>query len=125
MHIKISSLISQIALQSNKVKQAKNFRKLLVAMSLDIRVLLVKLADRLDNMRTIHYIKNEEKRKRIALETNDIYAPLAERIGMHKIKDELQDISFGILYPDVRLSIAQRLNCFHDLLLMVLTFLHF
>jgi guanosine-3',5'-bis(diphosphate) 3'-pyrophosphohydrolase len=102
--------LSQIQLQSDKTKQAENFRKLLVAMSSDIRVLLVKLADRLHNMRTLHYIKNEEKRKRIALETSEIYAPLSERIGMHEVKDELQDIAFGILHPDARDSIVQRLT---------------
>lgn len=94
---------------SDSVKQAENFRKLLVAMSEDIRVLLVKLADRLHNMRTIQHVR-QQKRKRIGQETMDIYSPLAERIGIQQIKDELQDLSFGVLYPDVRESIINRLK---------------
>jgi GTP pyrophosphokinase len=80
--------LSRIELQSDNSKHAENFRKLVLAMSADIRVLLVKLADRLHNMQTLHYIKDEEKRRRIARETMDIYAPLAERIGMHRILGE-------------------------------------
>ena len=95
--------------EQEKVKQAENFRKLLVAMSEDIRVLLVKLADRTHNMRTIGAMK-PEKARRIAQETLDIYAPLAERIGMAQIKDELQDLSFNVLHPDVRESILNRLK---------------
>lgn len=95
--------------EQEKVKQAENFRKLLVAMSEDIRVLLVKLADRTHNMRTIDAMKPEKKR-RIAQETMDIYAPLAERIGIQQLKDELQDLSFGVLHPDVRESIINRLK---------------
>ncbi|HTC18360.1 MAG TPA: bifunctional (p)ppGpp synthetase/guanosine-3',5'-bis(diphosphate) 3'-pyrophosphohydrolase, partial [Stellaceae bacterium] len=87
-----------------------NFRKLVLAMSEDIRVLLVKLADRLHNMRTLHFIKDEEKRRRIARETMDIYGPLAERIGMHKMKDELEDLAFAELYPAERESLKTRLN---------------
>ncbi len=75
--------LSRLELQSDHTKQAENFRKLVLAMSEDIRVLLVKLADRLHNMRTLHFIKDPEKRRRIARETMEIYAPLAERIGMH------------------------------------------
>ncbi len=92
------------------VKQAENFRKLLVAISKDIRVLMIKLADRLHNMRTLDYISNPQKRKRIAMETMDIYAPLAERIGTHKLKNELQDLSFKALYPEIRDSIMQRMS---------------
>jgi GTP pyrophosphokinase len=101
--------LSRIELQSDQTKQAENFRKLVLAMSEDIRVLLVKLADRLHNMQTLKYIKDEEKRRRIARETMDIYAPLAERIGMHRMKDELEDLAFAELYPEARQSIRARL----------------
>jgi RelA/SpoT family (p)ppGpp synthetase len=90
--------------------KAENFRKLILATSKDIRVLLVKLADRLHNMRTIKSIKNEDKRKRIAQETMEIYAPLADRMGMHRIRDELEDLSFEILNLDARKLIQIRLN---------------
>ncbi len=102
--------LSKIEFQSAQEKQAENFRKLVLAMSEDIRVLLVKLADRLHNMRTLHHISKPEKRKRIALETIEIYAPLAERIGIHKIKEELEDLSFGELNPEARESILTRLT---------------
>lgn len=91
-------------------KQAENFRKLLLAMSEDIRVLVIKLIDRLHNMRTLRYIKNPDKRTRIARETVDIYASLAERIGMRHVKEELQDLAFTELYPDARESIINRLE---------------
>lgn len=102
--------LSRIELQSEQTKHAENFRKLLLAMSQDIRVLLVKLADRLHNMRTLHYVKSADKRKRIARETMDIYAPLAERLGMQRFKDELQDLAFAELNPDARASILARLE---------------
>lgn len=95
---------------SESVKQAENFRKLLLAMSEDIRVLLVKLADRLHNMQTIQHVSSPEKRRRIAAETMEIYAPLAERIGIQTFKDRLQDLSFAVLYPEARQSILNRLN---------------
>lgn len=104
------SKLSQIESKSVAGKQAENFRKLLVAMSEDIRVLLVKLADRLHNMRTLHHVSKPEKRQRIARETLDIYAPLAERIGMHQIKEELEDLSFIHLNPEARESISNRLS---------------
>ena len=76
--------LTRIELQSDHAKQAENFRKLLLAMSEDIRVLLVKLADRLHNMRTLRHLGDSEKQRLIALETLDIYAPLSERMGMHR-----------------------------------------
>src|ERR1700756_4802861 len=97
--------LSRLELQSDQTKQAENFRKLVLAMSEDIRVLLVKLADRLHNMRTLHFIKNPDKRRRIARETLEIYAPLAERIGIHRMKDELEDLAFAELHPEGRDSI--------------------
>ncbi len=102
--------LGKIETKSENAKQADNFRKLLVAMSEDIRVLLVKLADRLHNMQTLQHIPNPEKRARIAKETLDIYAPLAERIGMRRVKDELQDLAFAELFPEARESIVNRLN---------------
>ena len=87
--------LSRLELQSDNTKHAENFRKLVLAMSNDIRVLLVKLADRLHNMQTLHYIKAPEKRRRIAVETMEIYAPLAERMGMHQLKDELENLEGG------------------------------
>ena len=90
--------------------KAENFRKLILATSKDIRVLLVKLADRLHNMRTIKSISREDKRKRIAQETMEIYAPLAERMGIHRIRDELEDLSFEILNIDARTLIQNRLK---------------
>lgn len=102
--------LSRIEFQNDQAKQAENFRKLVLAMSEDIRVLLVKLADRLHNMRTLHHVKKPEKRRRIARETMEIYAPLAERIGIEKMQDELEDLSFSELNPDARDSIIARLN---------------
>ncbi|MBP9692843.1 MAG: bifunctional (p)ppGpp synthetase/guanosine-3',5'-bis(diphosphate) 3'-pyrophosphohydrolase [Alphaproteobacteria bacterium] len=102
--------LSQIEFQSDKTKQAENFRKLLIAMSSDIRVLLIKLADRLHNMRTLHFVESEEKRLRISEETMEIYAPLAERIGLHEVKDELQNLAFAQLHPDACESIRARLT---------------
>src|SRR5947209_14237775 len=106
--------LSRIELQSDKTKQAENFRKLVLAMSEDIRVLLVKLADRLHNMRTLHFIKSDDKRRRIARETMDIYVPLAERLGMHRMKDELEDLAFAELHADARASIRARLDFLRD-----------
>ena len=102
--------LSRIEFQNDQAKQAENFRKLVLAMSEDIRVLLVKLADRLHNMRTLHHIPKPEKRRRIARETMEIYAPLAERIGIEKMQDELEDLSFAELNADARDSIVARLN---------------
>lgn len=102
--------LTKIESQTTEGKQAENFRKLVLAMSEDIRVLLVKLADRLHNIRTLHHIQKPEKRRRIARETLEIYAPLAERIGIHKIKDELEDLSFSHINPEARESITNRLT---------------
>ena len=101
--------LAMIEQKSIYTKQAENFRKLLLAMSEDIRVLLIKLADRLHNMRTLHFLK-PEKRTRIARETLDIYAPLAERIGMQEVKSELEELAFSELYKDAHDSIVARLN---------------
>ncbi|MBV9554001.1 MAG: bifunctional (p)ppGpp synthetase/guanosine-3',5'-bis(diphosphate) 3'-pyrophosphohydrolase [Alphaproteobacteria bacterium] len=106
--------LSRLELQSDQTKQAENFRKLVLAMSEDIRVLLVKLADRLHNMQTLRFIKNADKRRQIARETMDIYAPLAERIGMHRMKDQLEDLAFAELYPDARGSVMARLGFLRD-----------
>ena len=102
--------ISFIENKSESVVQAENLRKFIVAISKDIRILLVKLADRLHNMRTIEYIKSPEKKIRIATETIEIFAPLAERIGLHNLKNELEDLSFKILHPDIRDSIITRIE---------------
>ena len=102
--------LSKIETYTENKFQAENFRKLILAMSKDIRVLLVKLADRLHNMRTIQFIPQEERRKRIASETIEIYAPLAGRLGMHEFKDELEDLSFQILNPSAYSSILTRIE---------------
>jgi GTP pyrophosphokinase len=102
--------LNRIDLQSDSSKQAENFRKLVIAMSEDIRVLLIKLADRLHNMRTLQYIVDEEKRKRIAVETMDIYAPLAERIGIQEFRDELEHLAFKELNPDAFDTVLSRLE---------------
>ena len=102
--------LSKLEGRTDEFKQAENFRKLLLATSKDIRVLLVKLADRLHNMRTIEFIKDSVKKKTIALETLEIFAPLAERLGMQEIRAELDDLSFKIIEPELRRSIIQRLK---------------
>ena len=102
--------LSKIEAMSENERAAENLRKFLLAMSDDIRVLLVKLADRLHNMRTLHFIKNEGKRRRIAKETMDIYAPLAERIGMYDFMREMQLLAFRELEPEAYDSITKRLE---------------
>ena len=103
--------LSRLAIKSlPSSAQAENFRKLLMAMSEDVRVLLVKLADRTHNMHTWSFIPKPEKRMRIARETMDIYAPLAERIGLTQIQSELEDSAFEILNGDMRQSIIPRLD---------------
>jgi GTP pyrophosphokinase len=103
--------LSRIAIQSSPSSaQAENFRKLLMAMSEDVRVLLVKLADRTHNMRTLSFIKKPDKQQRIARETMDIFAPLAERIGLTRIQQELEDNAFAVLNGEMRQSIINRLE---------------
>ena len=102
--------LSKVQIHSEESKQAENFQKLVLAISTDIRVLLIKLADRLHNMRTLHFCKKLEKRQRIAKETLEIYVPLAERIGMQSLKDELEDYAFQNLYPEAHKSIQSRLH---------------
>ena len=102
--------MSLLELSSADAAQAENFRKLLVATASDIRILLVKLADRLHNMRTLHFIKSDEKRRRIAQETMDIYAPLAGRVGIQSFREELEDLSFAELNPEARQLVVDRLD---------------
>ena len=105
--------IKKIDLVTTEATQAENLRKLLLAMSKDVRVLMVKLADRLHNMRTIEHVK-PDKRLRMAQETMDIYAPLAGRMGMQTVRDELEDISFRVLNPDANKIIQDRLSQLHE-----------
>ncbi len=103
--------IDKLDLVSKQARQGENFRKLLLAVAEDVRVLLIKLADRLHNMRTLHFVP-PEKRARIAQETLDIYAPLAGRIGMQRLREDLEGLAFRHLTPEVYQTIEQRL---HDL----------
>ena len=102
--------ISALENQASNDSKAENFRKLILATSKDIRVLLVKLADRLHNMRTIQFVKDKDKKIRKAKETMEIYAPLAERMGMNTIRDELEDLSFSVLNNPARNLIIERLQ---------------
>ncbi len=104
--------IAKLDLVTKEAAQAENLRKLLLAMSRDVRVLLVKLADRLHNMRTLEHVK-PEKRLRIAQETMDIYAPLAGRMGMQAVRDELEDIAFRVINPQAYQIILDRLAKLH------------
>ena len=101
--------ISTIPFSSSEERQAENFRKMLLAMVDDIRVILVKLADRLHNMRTLHHLP-EERRVKIAQETLDIYAPIANRLGMSKVKNELEDLCFRYLEPQAYNSLRSRVE---------------
>ncbi len=105
--------IRRLDLVTKEAAQAENLRKLLLAISDDIRVLLVKLADRLHNMRTLHHVA-PEKRQRIAQETMDIYAPLAGRMGMQEMREELEDLAFQALNPDARKTISDRLTALRE-----------
>lgn len=102
--------LSKIEQMAENERAAENLRKFLLAMSEDIRVLLVKLADRLHNMRTLHFIKSPEKRQRIARETMDIYAPLAERVGMYEYMREMQLLAFEQLEPEAYGTITKKLE---------------
>ena len=106
--------ISEFENQAMSNSKAENFRKLILATSKDIRVLLVKLADRLHNMRTIKFVTNNDKQVRKAKETMEIYAPLADRMGMNRIRDELEDLSFQVLNFDARELIKKRLDEIKD-----------
>lgn len=101
--------LSQIETLTESERAAENLRKFFLAMSEDLRVLLVKLADRLHNMRTLHFIRSEDKRRRIAKETMDIYAPLAERVGMYEYMREMQLLAFEQLEPEGYATITGRL----------------
>ncbi len=105
--------IEKLNLVSKKTQQAENFRKLLIAISSDVRVLLVKLADRLHNMRTLEHMR-PEKRRLIAQETMDIYAPLAGRMGIQEIRDELEELSFRWLHPAAYETLMSRLNVLRE-----------
>jgi len=101
--------ISKLDLVTKKAEQAENFRKLLIAIASDVRVLLVKLADRLHNMRTLEHVQLE-KRKRIAQETMDIYAPLAARMGMQSVREEMENLAFKALNPEAYDIVLKRLE---------------
>ena len=106
--------ISKYALKANKQKLGENYRKLILAATEDLRVILVKLADRLHNMRTLQYINNQSKKINTAIETLEVYSPLAQRLGMKEWQDELEDLSFKIINPDARNSIIDRLQYLNE-----------
>ncbi len=105
--------LKRLDLVTREAKQAENLRKLLLAIADDVRVLLVKLADRLHNMRTLGFMP-PEKRRRIAAETMDIYAPLAGRMGMQEMREELEDLSFRVLDPEAHAVVMQRLESLEE-----------
>ncbi|MEO1304040.1 MAG: RelA/SpoT family protein [Pseudomonadota bacterium] len=102
--------LGQLEYQSEASKQAENFQKFILATVNDVRVLLVKLADRMHNMRTLHYKKKEESRRRVARETMDLYAPLARRVGLHYVASEMEDLAFQHLNPEAREQILAQLE---------------
>ncbi len=101
--------ISKINFKTKEESQAENFRKMLLAMAIDIRVILVKLADRLHNMRTLEF-QDEGKQRRIARETMDIYAPIANRLGISWVKVELEDLSFRYLHPEIYFDLVKKIS---------------
>jgi len=105
--------LKKLDLVTKEAKQAENLRKLLLAIADDVRVLLIKLADRLHNMRTLHYMP-EKSRRRVAEETLDIYAPLAGRMGMHEMREELDDLAFRELYPEAYKVVSARLDALEE-----------
>ena len=102
--------IKKYSLKVNNQKFGENYKKLILATTKDLRVILVKLADRLHNMRTIQFIKDQNKKTKIALETLEVFAPLAQRLGMKEWQDELEDISFEVINPDAKKTIIERLE---------------
>lgn len=106
--------LSKLEFNNKKKEQAENYRKLFLAMSKDIRVLLIKVADRVHNMRTLKAIPKPEKRRRIAQETMDIFVPLAERVGLYALKTELEEIAFEELNPEAYARIEERLQSFRE-----------
>ena len=102
--------INKYSLKVKNQKFGENYKKLILATTKDLRVILVKLADRLHNMRTIQFIKDENKKTKIALETLEVFSPLAQRLGMKEWQDELEDISFEIINPDAKKTIIERLE---------------
>tara|TARA_A100001011_G_scaffold70984_1_gene72663 strand:- start:1286 stop:3409 length:2124 start_codon:yes stop_codon:yes gene_type:complete len=102
--------ISKYSLKANNQKFGENYKKLILATTKDLRVILIKLADRLHNMRTISFINDNSKKNNVALETLEVYSPLAQRLGMKEWQDELEDRSFAIINSDARKSIIDRLN---------------
>ncbi len=102
--------INKYSLKVKNQKFGENYKKLILATTKDLRVILVKLADRLHNMRTIKFIKDENKKTKISLETLEVFAPLAQRLGMKEWQDELEDISFEVINPDAKKTIIERLE---------------
>src|SRR6202011_5984734 len=106
--------LSKLHLYSREERQAESFRKMLLAMVNDIRVIIVKLADRLHNMRTLGFINEAERRERIAQETIEIYAPIAHRLGMGKVRGELEDLSFQYLEPEASAELIREIGSQHQ-----------
>ncbi len=102
--------INKFSLKVKNQKYGENYKKLILATTKDLRVILIKLADRLHNMRTIQFIKDQNKKTKIALETLEVFAPLAQRLGMKEWQDELEDISFEVINPDAKKTIIERLE---------------